>query len=386
MKLTPSPELESIIARLHQATGRIDDWTEVLAGVRELFQGRLAALGRYHFLSGQGSKIAVTPPNEPFRSEYATQHAIRNPWFIASQEYRSGRVMTGDELLRQDDLIRTDFYQQFLRKYGLHHRLCGVLTRTEESTLYLDVYRDDTQPAFGDHDKRVLHSVIGHLAPALENHWALLHLDSLNRLLQAVVDGFAPAIFLVDRDGLLLFASHKAPELLDGTTGLQRRGARLAAGNRMEDRALLEAIAQIAGHEPSPDGAGIKDAGIKVVPLFNGNGNGNRSHPLVITAHPAGQWFCTETSTYRQAVMLVIKSPEAFHDVEQCAFAQVYQLTNAQARLTGLLLAGYSLSRAAECMLISENTARSHLKQVFQKTDTHRQIELVHLHARICTG
>lgn len=384
MTSTSSPELESIIARLHQATGRIDDWTEVLAGVRELFQGRLAALGRYHFLSGQGSKIAVTPPNEPFRSEYASQHAIRNPWFIASQEYRSGRVMTGEELLRQDDLIRTDFYQRFLRKYGLHHRLCGVLTRTGDSALYLDVYRDDTQPAFGDHDKQVLQAVIGHLAPALENHWTLLHLDSLNRLLQAVVDGFAPAVFLVDREGHLLFASHKATELLDGTTGLQRKGERLAAGNRMEDRALLEAIAQIAGYDPACDSA--TGAGIKVVPLFSGNANGNRSHPMVITAHPAGQWFCTASSAYRQAVMLVVKSPEAFHDVTQCAFAQVYQLTRAQARLTGLLLAGYSLGRAAECMLISDNTARSHLKQVFQKTDTHSQIELVHLHARICTG
>jgi DNA-binding CsgD family transcriptional regulator len=33
---------------------------------------------------------------------------------------------------------------------------------------------------------------------------------------------------------------------------------------------------------------------------------------------------------------------------------------------------------------LSENTVRSHLKQIFQKTDTHGQMELVHLHARVC--
>ncbi len=378
MVSTLNPELEAIIGRLHLATGKIDAWAEVLAGVRELLQGRLVTLGRYHFLTGQGSKLAITPPDEQFRDDYAARHAIRNPWFIASQEYRSGRVMTGEELLRQDELIRTDFYQLFLKKYDLHHRLCGVLTRTEESTLYLEIYRTPGQPAFGDGEKRILHAVLGHLAPALDNHWTLLHLTSLNQLLQTVVDGFAPAIFLVDREGGLLFASHKARDLLDSAAGLQLRGSRIAAGNRMEDRALLEAVARIAAHDPDHDPT---TDGIKVVPLSNGH----RSHPLVVSVHPAGPLFCTETDAYRQTVMLVIKSPDALHDVEHCAFAQAYQLTGAQARLTGLLLAGYSLNRAAECMLISENTARSHLKQVFQKTDTHSQIELVHLHARVCT-
>lgn len=253
-----------------------------------------------------------------------------------------------------------------------------MLNRSEESTLYLAAYRSDGQPAFDNDDRETLAAVIDHLAPALENHWALLHLGSLNQLLTAVVDGFAPAIFLVARDGTLLFASRKARELLDSVSGLRIRGDRIAAGNRVEDRALLEAIGHVSGHDPTHAADNIP---IKVLPLSNDNHN----HPLVVSVHSAGPLFCASNNTHHEAVMLVVKPPYALHEVERCAFARAYQLTNAQARLTGLLLAGYSLGRTAECMNISDNTARSHLKQIFQKTETHSQIELVHLHARVCT-
>lgn len=378
MKPIPSRDVIPIIARMHRAAGKLDDWGEMLDGVRDLLRAHMVALGRYHFLSGQGSKLLVVPPNALFQSEYTNWHAIRNPWFIASQEYRNGRVMSGDELLRQDELIRTDFYQRFLSKYQLHHRLCGVLKRSEESTLYLAVYRSDSGPEFDSDDRQTLATVIRHLAPALDNHWALLHLGSLNRLLKSVVDGFAPAIFLVSRDGTLLYASRKATELLDSTHGLQIRNNRIAGGNRVEDRNLLEAIQQVAGQTA----VGTSDeAAVKVILLSNGS----RNHPLVVSLHPAGSLFCTSSNVHHKAVMLVIKPPYALHQVERCTFARAYRLTHAQTRLTGLLLAGYSLGRAAECMSISDNTARSHLKQIFQKTDTHSQIELVHLHARVCT-
>ena len=49
-----------------------------------------------------------------------------------------------------------------------------------------------------------------------------------------------------------------------------------------------------------------------------------------------------------------------------------------------MIISGHSLADTARKLHVSDNTARSHLKQVFQKTNTHGQMELVHLHARIC--
>ena len=74
------------------------------------------------------------------------------------------------------------------------------------------------------------------------------------------------------------------------------------------------------------------------------------------------------------------------HDPATCAFAREYQLTAAQARVSALVFAGQPLAAIAHTLGVSENTVRSHLRLVFQKTDTHSQMDLVHLHARICAS
>ena len=62
---------------------------------------------------------------------------------------------------------------------------------------------------------------------------------------------------------------------------------------------------------------------------------------------------------------------------------RLYGLTPAEARLAAALVAGQSLVDFATEAEITANTARWTLKQVFAKTDTHRQAELVR---RLLTG
>lgn len=54
-----------------------------------------------------------------------------------------------------------------------------------------------------------------------------------------------------------------------------------------------------------------------------------------------------------------------------------FGLTPAEAHLANRLVAGDTLDTAAAALRISKETARSQLKQIFTKTDTHRQAELV---------
>jgi DNA-binding CsgD family transcriptional regulator len=64
------------------------------------------------------------------------------------------------------------------------------------------------------------------------------------------------------------------------------------------------------------------------------------------------------------------------------ALARRYALTRAEARLVSHLAQGASLAQTADAMGISRETARTHLKAVFSKTDTKRQAELVLLFAK----
>jgi DNA-binding CsgD family transcriptional regulator len=50
-----------------------------------------------------------------------------------------------------------------------------------------------------------------------------------------------------------------------------------------------------------------------------------------------------------------------------------------EGRLADMLAAGKELKSAADHLKMSEQTARTHLKSIFQKTGTNRQTDLVRL-------
>lgn len=58
---------------------------------------------------------------------------------------------------------------------------------------------------------------------------------------------------------------------------------------------------------------------------------------------------------------------------------QAFDLTPAESRLAAMLATGASIGSASECLGISRETARNHLKSIFSKTGAHRQSELVRL-------
>jgi DNA-binding CsgD family transcriptional regulator len=80
--------------------------------------------------------------------------------------------------------------------------------------------------------------------------------------------------------------------------------------------------------------------------------------------------------------MLVVIDPELSAAPPIEALRALYGLTDAEARLTCALLEGARLEDYAERVGISMNTARTHLKSVFAKTDTDRQAELMRLLSR----
>jgi DNA-binding CsgD family transcriptional regulator len=335
-----------------------------------MFHGRAAVLARHDFAAGRGEWLCESPTNPHERAAYAAEHSMRNPWFISSVDYRPGRVMTGEEILESDALIRTDFYRRCLKRLGLYHRLCGVIAHRGDIVYYVDVMRGRSQPTFDPDERSLYGSILRHLTVSLENHWTLVNERSENQALRSVMDRMASAVFVVDENARVLLANARSSTFLEDFEGLQLHGKRIAAVSRAEDRALLEAIAEVS-----------TSSSTKIVTVSSPTG----LHPIVVSIRPVGESFMDTLQEHPAAAVLIAKNPHQAHEFERCAFATIFDLTPAQARLAGLILAGRGLSDAAQLLQVSENTVRSHLKQIYKKTKTHSQIDLVHLHARVCT-
>lgn len=83
--------------------------------------------------------------------------------------------------------------------------------------------------------------------------------------------------------------------------------------------------------------------------------------------------------------LIITKDPEKGRTGGACGFARLYGLTPAEGRLAHLILDGSGLAEAAQRIGVSRNTARTQMKQIYAKTDTHSQADLIRLHARTCT-
>ena len=107
-------------------------------------------------------------------------------------------------------------------------------------------------------------------------------------------------------------------------------------------------------------------------------------HPAVVSILAAGRVFEADTGDLAELILVTAKNPGLDHDLNACSLVKQFGLSPAQARVGVMIVTGHSLAETARKLHVSDNTVRSHLKQIFQKTNTHGQMELVRLHARVC--
>lgn len=80
-----------------------------------------------------------------------------------------------------------------------------------------------------------------------------------------------------------------------------------------------------------------------------------------------------------EAVVFVDDPNDDARPAQVDLYSRAFRLTPAEARLAVHLASGASLIEAAEQFGVAHNTVRAQLRAIFDKTDTHRQADLVRL-------
>jgi len=81
----------------------------------------------------------------------------------------------------------------------------------------------------------------------------------------------------------------------------------------------------------------------------------------------------------RPAVCVLMTDPDGLRPLPSSRLRAAFGLTDAEARLAALLAGGEELRSAAAQLKITYGTARTRLTEIFQKTETRRQGELIKL-------
>ncbi len=176
------------------------------------------------------------------------------------------------------------------------------------------------------------------------------------------------------RHGAMLVAENGCPQLANQTALaiLQKRdGISLVRTGLVADRAsdtrLLHKLLQEA--ISSPQSGEPKESPITL--------ERRSAHSSLIVRVIPGPGLECWTGTEQKTALLKLYDQDLGLVVDERALITLYGLTRSEAGLATHLIQGQSIEDAAAGLFISAHTARTHLKRIFMKTDTHRQPELV---------
>ena len=207
-----------------------------------------------------------------------------------------------------------------------------------------------------------------HLQRALEIAFRLGALGAIQQCTAELLDRNPAAILLLDEHKRIVYTNQAAEALRSASDGvvLSPRGILLA---RKHDQDRLEALIAglLSAVAPSGSAGGVMRAQ---------RPSGKPPYAIVVAPLPRRY---PALCAVRPALCVFISDPEANRLVPAGRLEAAFDLTAAEARLAALLAAGDDLRAAAAKLRITYGTARARLAQIFQKTETRRQAELVRL-------
>lgn len=180
------------------------------------------------------------------------------------------------------------------------------------------------------------------------------------------LDLVAPGMVLLDRQGEVLFANREARRLACEANGLRLDTALVALG-RSDTLALREAIATTL--RASLDG----EERVSCLRILR---PGPRRDLLMLAC---SMGMSPSSTIDEPAAVILMADPQRGARIPQRVLVNLFGLTPTEARIALALAEGWRSEEIAEQMSIAPTTVAFHLRNLFQKTDTHRQAELIAL-------
>jgi DNA-binding HTH domain-containing proteins len=346
--MTEGPDIRDfLVESLYGGLTQSPPWEDFLRALAEATGATFATL-----IVGRGHRIDahVTPDVDPHHIEAYQQLSQTDP-FVGLPE---GKVVAFRDFVREVPRSFRDYMD--VSRTG---QILGIdLQRPPDIYVRLRVTRDYSRPDFDDAHSGLLQKLVPHLRIALDLHARLTTTFAESQLFSSAMADLAVATLILDREGRILRRNAVADRMLREDPVLKESGGKLyaaAPGARAE-------IARLLAAPPEPG----EERAIEMA--TDGPSRQARVRAVPSSAYGDGAWLALFLTEHTQD-----SGPSS--DVLRDRF----QLTRAEAALAVHLAQSATLADAAAALDITYNTARSHLRAIFAKTGTHRQVELVTL-------
>lgn len=363
--------LLSLVEKIYDAALDPRLWPDFLEALRTVGGGSAAVLTIHDFSACADSVSASVGVDSVATRQYDEYYGSRNILMNRNPHLLlPGRVLSDAELCPVDEFLASEYYNDYLRPQNIRYLTGGSILQQDAIAAVITLIRPHSANGFSSTEQRLIQQLMPHLQRAVRMHRRLNSANAACSAFSETLNHLAAGVIVTDGAGNLLLVNKAAESMLAAKDGLLLRARKLHLQNARIEAQLQLLITQAATRS---DSKVMQSGGLLVLP------RPSMRRGYVLQVCPLPQNEVTMLNSGTGAALVLISDPEAQPQPDMVLLRQAFGLTSAESRLVSKLMAGKSLSEAAESLCITRNTANSQLKSIFSKTGTRRQSGLIRL-------
>ena len=370
--------LSSLIDLIYEAVLDNDLWPSVLIKLADAVGAAHAVMPSVDWRAKIFATIA--PRDDPeLVASYKEYWAFRDPLFrratlrpVGERVRPVGEIYTLDSLMPREEFAATPVFNEWWRpaQYSLATAGTNLVAEDQFSALVCISNAPD-KDYLTEEQLRLFEAVARHLGRAVRINRQLWKLELANLAATERIEMLPEGVMLADASGRVVLANAVAKAMLDARDGIFLCDGCLAVAGSPD--ALRKLVVSCARRSVGIGGPGGELEVPRDLP---------RS-PLHVTVAPL-----RSDTRLPDVPWIGFGSPVAIVTVtdrdldrrrRQMNLRRRFDLTFTEAALAAEILKGDGRKAAARRCGISDATAKTHLANIFEKTGTHRQAELVRL-------
>lgn len=361
--------MHEIIADIYHAAAGTKPWSDPLTRISrhlDVLGCQMVGVSTVHgtiLFSHASADISCDGELEYVRAYHGVDPRI--PLLLAKPE---GEWLYDQDVFGAEIAVSSSYYRDLLIPYGGRHTATSKLFDRDGEVMMIGFASRLGGVGFSKQHRQYLQSIEFHLREAATIYQKVRKLTTVAFAGAELLHRLPRPAWLLGEDRSVAFSNDAAQRYLaEGNTLFLARD-RLTALNKQTDDELSAVFQAIAGD--------IRKGGVpkrRIMRLASRHGDASAALSLTVFV-PSESMYAFGTQP--QVLILVHeRAVQATPDI--MLWEAAYNLTPSQARVALEIFQGSTVKEVAEALQIAETTVKSHLGEVYAKTETSRRSQLV---------